>query len=129
MFKRVEDIFDCAWRILPGVSHALDLGINRLLIEIDQIKHEVVSVPRLNVPRGERPRREVLGVLSDDQLGIGLDRRSENMPVVEDLLGPLRLDETSLRYSDEQVAQAVGVQDIGVVDDDERHVSTDPSPG
>ena len=49
--------------------------------------------------------------------------------LVEDLLCPLGLDETNLRDPDEQVSQAVWVQDVSVVDDDKCHVSASPSPG
>jgi hypothetical protein len=39
--------------------------------------------------------------------------------LVKDLLGPLRLDKTCLRNTDEQVAECSGIQHTGVVNDDE----------
>jgi hypothetical protein len=179
VLERVENIVDRSRRVLPCVGHTLDLGVDSLLVQVDQVDHEVVRTSGLNVPGCQHSLREVLRVVSDDEPGIGLDRRGENMPIVgvgefqdlhqwlitgdqnvadrsihqtsgaielcwiqfrpvglevaerfvKDPIGPLRLDETSLRDADEQVAQAVGVEDVRVVDNDESPLSKDPSRG
>jgi hypothetical protein len=49
--------------------------------------------------------------------------------LIENLVGPFRLNQTSLSDTDQQVAQAVRIENVGVVEDDERHLSTDPCPG
>lgn len=42
--------------------------------------------------------------------------------LVDDPLRSLGLDDAGVREPDEQVSQVAGVEDAGVVDDDERHV-------
>jgi hypothetical protein len=69
------------------------------------------------------------GAVQLDRVQVGTIALEVAKGLVEDPVRPLRLDEASLGDADQQVAQTAGTEDIGVVDDDERHVSTDPSPG
>ncbi|WBQ05676.1 hypothetical protein [Kribbella sp. CA-293567] len=100
MFKGSQHVSGGAGRILRSVGHALHLGVDGRLVQVDEIQDEIVSALSLDVLGCQLVRRKVLGVLGDDDLRVRLDRRSEDMPV--------HFAWTSLRQPDQQVAQAVG---------------------
>jgi hypothetical protein len=60
----------------------LNLGVHGLTVEIDQVEHELISTFGLDVPGFESVGWEVVQVLGDDELRVGLDRGGEDMTVI-----------------------------------------------
>jgi transposase len=56
-------------------------------------------------------------------------RRELAEDLIEDPVGPLRLDQSRLSDADQQVSERARVQHVGVVENDERHLRAGPSLG
>ena len=103
-------------------EHVAVIGV-RKIEGVDQglvARHEAVA---------DRAIHQVASTGQPPRIKVGPVRREVAEDLIEDLVGPLRLDQSRLSDADQQVPERARVQHVGVVKDDKRHLRAGPSLG